>query len=41
MHESFDKDHPETYTRSWFAWANSLFATLMVGLMEEDFFGVI
>ena len=19
MHESFDKDHPETYTRSWFA----------------------
>ena len=38
MHESFHKDHPEQYTRSWFAWANSLFSTLMLKLMEEDFF---
>ncbi len=26
MHEGFDCDDPELYTRSWFAWANSLFA---------------
>ncbi|GCE08765.1 glycosyl hydrolase [Dictyobacter aurantiacus] len=25
MHESFHPDEPERYTRSWFAWANSLF----------------
>lgn len=26
MHESFDPDRPNRYTRPWFAWANSLFA---------------
>jgi meiotically up-regulated gene 157 (Mug157) protein len=25
MHESFNPNHPEEYTRGWFAWANSLF----------------
>lgn len=40
MHESFDKDDPERFTRSWFAWANSLFSALMLGLKQEDFFGV-
>lgn len=29
MHESFNPDCPEEYTRSWFAWANSLFAVLI------------
>jgi uncharacterized protein len=24
MHESFDPDYPEQFTRNWFAWANSL-----------------
>ena len=38
MHESFDPDDPKTYTRSWFAWANTLFAELLQNLMEEDFF---
>ena len=38
MHESFDKDDPSKYTRSWFAWANSMFAALTVRLMEEHFF---
>ena len=38
MHESFDPDAPENYTRSWFAWANTLFAELLEDLMEEDFF---
>jgi len=30
MHESFDPDHPERYTRAWFAWANSLFGDFVV-----------
>ena len=38
MHESFDPDDPDQYTRSWFAWANTLFAELLEDLMEQDFF---
>jgi uncharacterized protein len=30
MHESFDPDDPAAYTRSWFAWANSLFGELIM-----------
>ena len=30
MHESFDVDCPERFTREWFAWANSLFALFVV-----------
>ena len=29
MHESFNKDDPEDFTRTWFAWANSLFAQML------------
>ena len=29
MHEGFDVDNPGTFSRPWFAWANSLFAELM------------
>jgi meiotically up-regulated gene 157 (Mug157) protein len=32
MHEAFDQDDPTTYTRRWFAWANSLFGELIVTL---------
>ena len=38
MHESFDPDAPEQYSRPWFAWANTLFATLLDKLMAIDFF---
>lgn len=38
MHESFDPDDPEVYTRPWFAWANTLFAELLENLMEREFF---
>ena len=38
MHESFDPDSPEVFTREWFAWANSLFAELMDKLYREGFF---
>ena len=32
MHESFHVDDPATFTRPWFAWANSLFAELALRL---------
>ena len=35
MHESFHKDDAAKYTRSWFAWANTLFGELIVKLQEE------
>lgn len=38
MHEAFNPNNPEEFTRPWFAWANTLFAELLVNLMEEDFF---
>jgi len=36
MHESFDPDQPDVYTRSWFAWANSLFGEMIYQFYEED-----
>ncbi len=38
MHEGFDPDCPESYTRPWFAWANSLFGELIYRLMDKGFF---
>ncbi len=35
MHESFHKDDANRYTRSWFAWQNSLFGELIVKLTGE------
>ena len=35
MHESFDPDDPASYTRSWFAWANSMFGEMMYRLYES------
>jgi meiotically up-regulated gene 157 (Mug157) protein len=32
IHEAFDQDHPEVFTRAWFAWANSLFGELILDL---------
>jgi uncharacterized protein len=35
IHESFMKDDPKQFTRSWFAWANTLFGELMLKLADE------
>ncbi len=29
MHETFNKDDPQKYSRAWFAWANTLFGELL------------
>lgn len=43
MHEGFNPDKPEEFTREWFSWANSLFAyfideniSIIDELMEDD-----
>ncbi|MBQ3705155.1 MAG: glycoside hydrolase family 125 protein [Clostridia bacterium] len=35
MHESFDPDDPARFTRSWFAWANSMFGEAIHFLYDE------
>ena len=35
MHETFHKDDPANFTRSWFAWANTLFGELVLKLVKE------
>jgi meiotically up-regulated gene 157 (Mug157) protein len=35
FHESFQKDNPKSYTRSWFAWVNSLFGELIMQIADE------
>lgn len=35
MHESFDVNNPKRFTRSWFCWADSLFAELVLSVTDE------
>ena len=35
MHEAFHKDDPEKFTRSWFAWANTIFGELVWKTYQE------
>ena len=35
MHESFHKDDPKVFTRSWFAWQNTLFGELIIKLVND------
>lgn len=32
MHEGFDADRPEEFTRDWFAWANTMFSEFVLSL---------
>ena len=35
MHESFHKDDPKVFTRSWFAWQNTLLGELIIKLVND------
>ena len=35
MHEAFHKDDPRKFTRSWFAWANTIFGELILKVLKE------
>ncbi|HQU82806.1 MAG TPA: glycoside hydrolase family 125 protein [Pyrinomonadaceae bacterium] len=35
MHESFNPDNPQDFTRKWFAWANTIFGELILKLYNE------
>ena len=35
MHEAFHKDDPKKFTRSWFAWANTLFGEFVWKTFNE------
>jgi len=35
MHESYDPDNPKDFTRSWFAWANTIFGELILKIYNE------
>ena len=35
MHESFNPNDPHDFTRSWFAWADSLFAELIIKVFVD------
>ena len=36
MHESFDNDSPLDFTRSWFAWTNTLFGEFILKVYKEN-----
>jgi hypothetical protein len=35
MHEAFNKDDPDKFTRPWFAWANTIFGELVLKTFNE------
>jgi hypothetical protein len=35
MHEAFHKDNPDKFTRSWFAWANTIFGEFVLKTFNE------
>ena len=35
IHESFNVDDAQKFTREWFAWQNTLFGELIIKLVDE------
>jgi meiotically up-regulated gene 157 (Mug157) protein len=35
MHEAFNMDNPEKFTRPWFAWANTIFGELVLTTFQN------
>ncbi|HUC84622.1 MAG TPA: glycoside hydrolase family 125 protein, partial [Candidatus Acidoferrales bacterium] len=35
MHESFNENDPNDFTRAWFAWANTIFGELILKVYHE------
>ena len=35
IHEAFNKDNPGKFTRSWFAWANTIFGEFVLKTFNE------
>jgi hypothetical protein len=35
MHEAFNKDNADDFTRKWFAWANTLFGEFIMKVYNE------
>jgi meiotically up-regulated gene 157 (Mug157) protein len=35
MHESFNKDDPQKFTRKWFAWGNTIFGELIMDIYHK------
>ncbi len=35
MNEAFHEDNPKKFTRSWFAWANTIFGELVLKTLNE------
>jgi len=36
MHEAFNKDNPNQFTRAWFAWANTIFGELVLKTFNNN-----
>jgi meiotically up-regulated gene 157 (Mug157) protein len=36
MHEAFNKDNPNKFTRAWFAWANTIFGELVLKTFNHN-----
>ncbi|HXR04759.1 MAG TPA: glycoside hydrolase family 125 protein, partial [Verrucomicrobiae bacterium] len=36
IHEAFNKDDPTKFTRSWFAWANTLFGEFVLKTFNQN-----
>jgi meiotically up-regulated gene 157 (Mug157) protein len=36
MHEAFNEDDPKKFTRSWFAWANTIFGEFVLKTYNQN-----